>query len=496
MVDDISAQSKIEKEARTASLSPFSGTAMKVLDSLKNQKRLVLSLITVLGLFSVYRASQTQTQHLKRIDRLSWGLNTCFNRVRQSYFSRPIEGPNSAYLSPQFLETSLECFKKFSSQIEEFAYFESDQFYNQSQELLSQSYWFQNKLVRIEDQTKASALVVTGHLGDKFQQIEKLKNKMSQELRGFSEGVLGNLKLLNHFFYLLAIFGPFIFLWDFFAARKLEKENKKLEERAASYLSGQKYHQLSDVRTLIKEKLNIYGPSLITKLLEDLSMSVTSVDGLRESQLKVPSKTIIRDSDYAPPIKRESPSLPVAPPFEQEDAGDLLEEVVDLEVLNLEEVVSQSIEGLSSHMLAQAVDLKWKQLDHKVFGNPEALHHGLHNLLLLGLKGFKEGSRHRHEIQLKTQQYDKNVEMEIFFSQISWEKETLNQLTEFLLAEALVKEQGMKLRSHEVRNADDISMGHRFVIQMRAIQMAKVPRKRKKQNQRKEHNIPSSPFVS
>jgi hypothetical protein len=238
---------------------------MKKLLSLSPFKILAIcaiGLLTTLGSFWHHQMNQTQ---MDRMNVLSQGVGTCFDRVSQTFTAMMIKDVKSAYLARGFLGLSDECLSETIKGINPFKR-EVSRGHEILNKLISEVHWFHEKVTKIHAPTLAGGPLTASlvPLTDLYTKIEALKTSLVDQIDAINallRQVQANDEILMGLGLLLFVIG-------------------------LSVLSLQEFNRIQFRRELEKEALNLlkagqsnvgaYVDALIDRALTSQSMPVTA----------------------------------------------------------------------------------------------------------------------------------------------------------------------------------------------------------------------------
>ncbi len=163
---------------------------MKKLLSVSSSKILMtcgLGLLMTLGAFWHHQSNQSQ---LDRMNVLNQGVNTCFNRISQTFTAIMIKDIHSPYLNRGFMGLSDECLSETIKGINPFKQ-NMGKGYETLNKLISDVHWFHESVVRTHSPMVSGNNLDTplNPLSTKFSQMETLKINILDEIDVRSSGI-------------------------------------------------------------------------------------------------------------------------------------------------------------------------------------------------------------------------------------------------------------------------------------------------------------------
>ena len=139
-----------------------------------------LGLLLTLGAFWHHQMNQTQ---LDRMNILSQGVNTCFNRISQTFTAMMIKDIQSPYLNRGFMGLSDECLNETIKGINPFRK-HVGKGYETLNQLISEVHWFHEKVLKIHSPmlSNANINIPLSPLTDRFTKMENFKVTLMDEI--------------------------------------------------------------------------------------------------------------------------------------------------------------------------------------------------------------------------------------------------------------------------------------------------------------------------
>lgn len=156
---------------------------MKKLLSIAPSKMYVacgLGLLLTLGAFWHQQINQTQ---LDRMNILSQGVGTCFNRISQTFTAMMIKDIQSPYLNRGFMGLSDECLNETIKGINPFRK-DVGKGYETLNQLISEVHWFHEKVLKIHSPMLSGQNLTTplSPLADRYTKMENFKVNLMDEI--------------------------------------------------------------------------------------------------------------------------------------------------------------------------------------------------------------------------------------------------------------------------------------------------------------------------
>lgn len=285
-----------------------------------------LGLAMTIGSFWHHQVNQTQ---LDRMNVLSQGVGTCFNRVSQTFTAFMIKDIKSPYLNGSFMALSNECLKETVNAINPFRK-ELGKGYETLNQMVSEVHWFHEKLMKV-----TSAATPLAAIADRFGKMENFKVSLIDEIDEISTQ-LREIQVSDEY-----LMGSGLILFVL----------------AISMLSLQDYARIQRRREIEKEALNFLkaGNANVGAIVDQLVDKALSMQGLTVTS------QIFRDYHEDILMKRTSKnfSAPAATQVEEK-----IEEVKDIseERTSLKEILV-SIQNHQAKDSIQATDVRDVQLN-------------------------------------------------------------------------------------------------------------------------------------
>ncbi len=198
------------------------------------------------------------------------GINTCFQRVSQSYTARLINDFQSVYLDKNFTKMTEECFGESLGLLEEVDVADGGKALKTLNVLSNDVHWFHQKL---ETPLKSGFVdvvpqkVMTNYLSRRFEKLELKKDSIIERIdnrRAYVKRLSGKV----HFIFLLAaFFVPIFIVFDFLMKRAIVRERLEAEASAEAQMKAEIYKPEA-VEVLIKRTLEGAGFYQLARLFD------------------------------------------------------------------------------------------------------------------------------------------------------------------------------------------------------------------------------------
>ena len=156
---------------------------MKKLLSTSSSKILMMCSLGVLMTLGAFWHHQSNQSQLDRMNVLNQGVNTCFNRISQTFTAMMIKDIQSPYLNRGFMALSDECLSETIKGINPFKQ-NMGKGYEALNKLISDVHWFHESVVRTHSPMLAGKKLDAplNPLSSKFSQMEGLKINLVDEI--------------------------------------------------------------------------------------------------------------------------------------------------------------------------------------------------------------------------------------------------------------------------------------------------------------------------
>jgi len=386
---------------------------------IQNKKGLA-GLVCVTLLIAAGFFIQNLSNRIRQITVLGEGVQTCYQRIHQTYTARVLGDLSAPYLEEAFLTSTQDCLADTT------AYFEShlESFLTGGLTLLNDvnklTHEFHGKLEGLEGNPEN---VVASVLGRRFERLETKKDEFLERLEGLSSKAMASYSSLKWSFFLLIGLVSFFFLGELWNNITLAKRNDEIEEKAGDLL-----HDPSALAEQVE--------SLITEALENNGLPKTAllVNGTARQK-----KVVINEVD---PIDLAGKPVPVYGKSKEEveaqidamwddkqpglPAGAPSIASQEPESVSLNETLGNTLELLSSRFVTSAVTLDTNlPKGLRVFGNEEEIQQIVYLLLNQNLKSCENGNGESH-ISVNAKTLGSTVFLTVFDSGIGFSKEFLD----------------------------------------------------------------------
>lgn len=212
----------------------------------------IISLLLMLGVIHFYQ--QNLLEH-KRVMVLNEGIQTCFIRTTQTYTAKLLGDLNSAYLRPDFMVTTEECFGETLALMEEnfekILVLEIKKLNNLSQDV----HWFHQQIDGVSSTFSKSSKPDQEVLGERFSKLEDLRDQIVEGHMAHLERLAKSLASLKITLILLSILVPFLVLLEYREKKKRQAFNSAMEDEASFELSTKEIPQSSRVEYVLGKAL-------------------------------------------------------------------------------------------------------------------------------------------------------------------------------------------------------------------------------------------------
>lgn len=357
----------------------------EVVRKTKALKPLVILLMTaglLASTYSVYNSSEK----LKRASVLEGGIQTCFNRVNQSYTAKMLGDKYSPYIEANFTNITEECIADVINAYEENIGAEVEVLAKKLNTLASDVHWFHGKILK-EDSAAIVGGVQVNEFGPRFQRIEKSKDSALENVTEYKKKISDLLSSLKLAFYSLAILFPLFLIWEYSEKRAQVRRNREIEDEALAEISSDDFTTDSKVEDIIKTALDqnelIYCSKLFSRYYSDVTKKIQGMT--------------LSDKAGRVELLRKGSKEEVEAQIEriwQESADEIIlpEAKVSLPVTSLDGITSKVVDHLSNKLLAEGVRIEIDgESDLYVKGSEETIEQVLYQTLLYGIKTAQEG---------------------------------------------------------------------------------------------------------
>lgn len=357
----------------------------EVVRKTKALKPLVILLMTAGLLASTYSVYDS-SEKLKRASVLEGGIQTCFNRVNQSYTAKMLGDKYSPYIEATFTNITEECVADVINAYEETIGADVEILAKKLNTLASDIHWFHGKILK-EDSAAIVGGVKVNEFGPRFQRIEKSKDSALENLTEYKKKVSEILSSLKLAFYSLMILFPLFLIWEYAERRAVQRRNREIEEEALAEISSEDFTTDSKVEDIIRTALDqnelIYCSKLFTRYSADVSRKIQGIT--------------LSDKAGRVELLRKGSKEEVEAQIEriwQESSDEItLPEInTGLPVTSFDMISSKVVDHLSNKLLAEGVRIEIDgESDLFVKGNEETIEQVLYQTLLYGIKTAQEG---------------------------------------------------------------------------------------------------------
>lgn len=386
---------------------------------IQNKKGLA-GLVCVTLLIAAGFFIQNLSNRIRQITVLGEGVQTCYQRIHQTYTARVLGDKSAPYLQEGFLTSTQDCLADTT------AYFEShlQSFLTGGLTLLndvnSLTDEFHGKLAGLEGNPEN---VVASVLGRRFERLETKKDEFLDRLEGLSGKAMASYSSLKWSFFLLIGLVSFFFLGELWNNISLANSNEDLENRAQDLLHDPTV-QAEQVETLLTEALENNGLPKTALLVNgtarqnkptdndigtvDLAGKPVPVYGKSKEEVEAQIDAMWDD---------KQPGLPEGAPIVATN---------EPESVSFNDVLGNTLELLSSRFVTSAVTLDTNVPQGlRVFGTEEEIQQVIYLLLNQNLKSC-EGSKQATHISVNAKTLGSTVFLTVFDSGAGFTKEFLD----------------------------------------------------------------------
>jgi hypothetical protein len=362
---------------------------------LKNKKALA-GMLCVGLLVTASFFIQNLSNRIRQITVLGEGVQTCYQRVHQSYTARVLGDLSAPYLEKSFLTSTGDCLADTMS------------FYEANLEgFLTGGVTLLNKVNSLTDEfhSKLGGLegnpenIVVSVLGRRFEKLEIKKDEFLEKLEAVSGKAMASYSSLKWSFFLLIGLVSFFFIGELWNTWNLSQENAELESQAEDMLQDPSI-TASRVDALITEALELNGLPKAALLVNGIARTVENTtnelkDDILGAAVPVISKNKEAINAQLDAIWNQSeqgiqPGLPTgAPPVSTNEPDSV----------SLDDILSSTLELLSSRFVTSAITVDMNISEElKVYGEEEEIQQIIYLLLNQNIRSCegKLGSKAAH----------------------------------------------------------------------------------------------------
>ena len=324
---------------------------------------------------------QNLSNRIRQITVLGEGVQTCYQRIHQSYTARVLGDLSAPYLEQSFLTSTGDCLADTMS------FYEAnlDGFLTGGVSLLNQvnslTDEFHSKLDGLEGNPEN---IVVSVLGRRFEKLEIKKDEFLEKLEAVSGKAMASYSSLKWSFFLLIGLVSFFFIGELWNSWNLSEANQDLELKAQDLLQDPGA-TASNATALITEALELNGlpkTALLVngsaRLENDTNQPINETADFAGKPVPVLSqnKEVINaqiDALWNQPDQTVQPGLPAgAPPVATNEPVSV----------SLDEILSNTLELLSSRFVTSAITVDMNIAGElRVYGEEEEIEQILYLLL-------------------------------------------------------------------------------------------------------------------
>lgn len=226
-----------------------------------------LSLVMTLAAFWHQQVNQTQ---LDRMNILSQGVSTCFNRISQTFTAMMIKDIQSPYLNRGFMGLSDECLNETIKGINPFRQ-NVGKGYETLNQLISEVHWFHEKVLKTHGPmlSQPNAPTSLSPLVDRYTQMENFKVTLMDEIDS-TNSQLKEIKMTDEYLMGagLIIFVLAISLLSLQEFNRIQVQ-RELEKEALNFLNTGKANVGAIVDQLVDRALMTQGMPVTAQIFRD-----------------------------------------------------------------------------------------------------------------------------------------------------------------------------------------------------------------------------------
>lgn len=382
---------------------------------IQNKKGLA-GLVCVTLLITAAVFIQNLSSRIRQITVLGEGVQTCYQRIHQTYTARILGDTSAPYLEESFLSSTQECLADSMS------YFEAhlEGFLTGGVTLLNEvnelTHEFNTKLASMEGNPEN---VVASVLGRRFERLETKKDEFLERLEGLSGNALASYSSLKWSFFLLIGLVSFFFIGELWNSFSLARNNEELEGRAQDMLHDPSI-KAEQVETFLTEALESNGLPRCALLVNGSARQNKKAVTQEELPKEVTLKAVPVLGNTQEEINAQADAIWDMPETV------ITNDVVQPEAVSLNEVLTNSLELLSSRFVTSAVSLDTNvTTDLSVFGNEEEVEQIIYLLLNQTIKNCDNCERESH-LSINAKNLGSTVFLNLFDSGKGFSKDFLD----------------------------------------------------------------------
>ena len=234
--------------------------------------------VGLITLFTVsYASMQWQTSRLNRLQTLSSGLQTCFNRVTQSFTAMMTQSMQADYLQDQFSQMTNECFQeaaKMANTVLNKA--DHKMILLKVNRLQSDVHWFLERLEKSERLSDSSMLgMESSNIPSKYTDLEELKME-SMDLIDTAiqrRNKLSSASMIAGAVFLVLIIGLGVYM--VYRARKEKKVFEDINMKAKAYMMEDNDVQLAHLDRLLERVCKLSNTENLYEIFSRYNEGVT-----------------------------------------------------------------------------------------------------------------------------------------------------------------------------------------------------------------------------
>lgn len=367
---------------------------------------------------------------------LQSGIQTCFQRIHQSYTAKIVGGGNAAYLDTQFTSLSEECLGEAKTIFEnQFAGMltNTERLMNN---LSTDVHWFHETLTK-SDGTPAD--VVAANAAGRFEKIEKLKDEIMDNLYSASEGFETTAWWMMVVFSLSSLASITFMALEGVRVFKEASEHDAIEDEAMTTLSEGLAMNLDHAGGLIRKALDHKNLRVCSELFDfyiDRNLHVKaqghstsqSKDSFGSAKFVTDTKFSAKEIDTIWNEAEVMSEIQAPLPTTWTPASDLI--VDEGKIVHLDAVLATIVNRSSDKLFSKGLNV---QLDIKedvyIEGETELVEQVLFHALNFALNTVGPEKNGRTKLQLGLRALGPMATFEVIFSGQGINKATLDSIT-------------------------------------------------------------------
>jgi hypothetical protein len=339
---------------------------MKKLLSLSRSKICLLTGVFIIVTLISFGHQRLNQSHLDRMNSMSQGVSTCFNRISQTFTALMIKDIRSPYLNRSFMSLSDECLNETVKGINPFRK-DVGKGYQILNQLVSEVNWFHETVIKIHAPLVANQKVQPSMIPliDRFSKMENFKTDLIDEIEDASVTLKRLQKNDEYLIALSLIF--FVLALGLLSIQEYHETQikKKIEGNSASLLNSRSnspdaiIHQIID-NALQSQKLIItakvfrdYHGELLERLVTKQKIVKDHNFRSREAEILVTDSEEkwnpdVNAPDFKSSFKEALLSIKKTQPNDLMQIQDVRDVILNISNEMLEQILSSAINQLST----------------------------------------------------------------------------------------------------------------------------------------------------